>query len=117
MRTIQLGKQEPFAGNPRVAGVPVRGKKFSMALLNCLGACGIFSAMAYYYVIPFFLTLVFVASYWLVNILLWIFDRLNFFWDWWDDLRRSFGPVAYLEVVILVGFVIYIVKWELSGTP
>ena len=73
--------------------------------------------MAYYYFIPCFLTMVFVASYWLVHGLLAVFDRLNFFWDWWDDLRRAWNPLAYVEFVILAGFVYYIVKWELSGTP
>jgi len=73
--------------------------------------------MTYYFVIPSFLTLVFVVSYLLVNLLLMAFDSLNFFWDWWDGLRRVFPALFVAEYAILGGFVYYIIKWELSGTP
>jgi len=73
--------------------------------------------MFYYYVIPTFLTLVFLASYWLVHVLLMIFDALNFFWDWWDSLKRGLPFLPIIEFLIIGGFIYYIVKWELSGTP
>lgn len=73
--------------------------------------------MTYYFAIPSYLTAVFLVSYWLVHLLLMIFDSLNFFWDWWDDLRRVFPALFVAEYLILAGFVYYIVKWELSGTP
>ncbi|NLI76570.1 MAG: hypothetical protein GX442_09020 [Candidatus Riflebacteria bacterium] len=74
-------------------------------------------AMAYYYVIPFYLTLVFLVSYQIVNLMLRGFDALNILWDGWDDLRRLFPPLIVGEYAILLGLVYYIVKWELSGTP
>ncbi len=73
--------------------------------------------MFYYYITPAYLTGIFVGSYALVHVLLVVFDYLNFFWDWWDDKKRDYPFMGYLEFVILAGFVYYIVRWELSGTP
>jgi hypothetical protein len=73
--------------------------------------------MAYYYVVPLYLTGVFAVSYGLVHVLLLGFDLTNHFWDWWDDFRRRWFFVPALEAIILIGFIYYIVKWELSGTP
>ena len=73
--------------------------------------------MVLYYVIPAYLTAVFVAAYWVVQFLLVIFDVLNFFWDWWDAKRAVYPLMAYSEFFILGGFVYYIVKWELTGAP
>ncbi|GEM_PF-792035 len=73
--------------------------------------------MALYYIIPAYLTAVFVAAYWIVQILLTVFDALNFFWDWWDAKRKVYPLMAYSEFFILGGFVYYIVKWELTGAP
>ncbi len=72
--------------------------------------------MAYYYVVPCFLTAVFLASYWLVQALLWVFDFLNRFWDQWDEIRTAHPFVIYIEYAYLAGLVYYIVKWELSGS-
>ncbi|RCK79288.1 MAG: hypothetical protein OZSIB_0159 [Candidatus Ozemobacter sibiricus] len=73
--------------------------------------------MAYYYVVPFYLTAVFLVAYQVVSLMLRVFDFLNFFWDWWDTLRQRYPPVVLAEYAILIGFFYYIVKWELSGTP
>jgi hypothetical protein len=71
--------------------------------------------MNYYYAVPTFLTLLFVFSYLLVHILLAIFDKLNFFWDWWDDMRKKFPALIAIEVAYYVAVLYYIVYWELSG--
>ena len=73
------------------------------------------AAMAYYYFIPCYLTAVFLTSYGVVRLMLSVFDALNFFWDWWDRQRRAFPVMVILEWIILLGFVYYIVYWELSG--
>ncbi|GAB4278771.1 MAG: hypothetical protein Kow0029_22310 [Candidatus Rifleibacteriota bacterium] len=71
--------------------------------------------MAYYYVVPSFLTGLFVFSYLLVHFLLAIFDRLNFFWDWWDDMRKAFPLLFLVELAYYGAILYYIVYWELSG--
>ena len=71
--------------------------------------------MLYYYVIPCYLTGVFLASYAVVRLMLVIFDLLNPFWDKWDVLHRRFWPTVYIEYAILGAFIYYIVIWELSG--
>ncbi|MBF0501608.1 MAG: hypothetical protein HQM09_15825 [Candidatus Riflebacteria bacterium] len=73
------------------------------------------SLMLYYYLIPSYLTGVFLASYTIVRLMLAIFDMLNPFWDRWDVLHRRFWPMVYIEWLILGAFVCYIVFWELSG--
>lgn len=75
------------------------------------------TTMFYYYAVPTILTGIFLGSYFLVRFLLGVFDFFNFFWDWWDDRKRDFPSMGYAEFVILSGFVYYIVRWELSGTP
>ena len=79
--------------------------------------CDIIAAMLYYYVVPLYLTGVFLGSYFLVRMLLGIFDFFNFFWDWWDEKKRDYPIMGWLEYIILAAFVYYIVLWELSGTP
>jgi len=71
--------------------------------------------MLYYYVIPAYLTGVFLVSYAIVRAMLTGFDLFNFFWDWWDRQRRAWPVMAWLEFVILGGLIYYIVYWELSG--
>ena len=72
--------------------------------------------MQYYYIAPFFLTLVFVFSYWLVHLMLGIFDRANIFWDWWDKTKEAFPALFAMELVYYAAILYYIVYWELSGT-
>jgi hypothetical protein len=71
--------------------------------------------MGYYYVIPVFLTLLFTFCYLLVTVLMAVFDRLNFFWDWWDDKRRAFPFLIGVEFAYFAAILYYIVYWELSG--
>jgi hypothetical protein len=71
--------------------------------------------MAYYYIVPVFLTLVFIFSYLLVHLLLGFFDRLNFFWDWWDKLKKKIPALIVLEIAYFGAILYYIVYWELSG--
>jgi hypothetical protein len=71
--------------------------------------------MAYYYAIPIFLTLLFAFCYLLVHALLGIFDRLNFFWDWWDGKRKRYPLLIGVEIVYFAAILYYIVYWELSG--
>ncbi len=71
--------------------------------------------MGYYYIVPTFLTVLFVFSYLLVHTLLAAFDRLNFFWDWWDDRRKAFPPLIIVEIIYFGAILYYIVYWELSG--
>lgn len=71
--------------------------------------------MAYYYVIPIFLTLLFAFCYLLVHVMLGVFDRLNFFWDWCDDMRKAFSPLIGIEIAYFAAILYYIVYWELSG--
>ena len=73
--------------------------------------------MFYYYLVPAFLTGVFLGSYALVRFLLEVFDWFNFFWDWWDERQKRYPVMLYLEYLILGAFVYYIIRWELSGTP
>ncbi|MBF0545538.1 MAG: hypothetical protein HQM08_13940 [Candidatus Riflebacteria bacterium] len=73
--------------------------------------------MLYYYIIPFYLTGVFLISYTVVRVMLSIFDFFNFFWDWWDKKRRQFPWLFLLEIAIIGAFIYYIVYWELSGAP
>ncbi|MDD3147636.1 MAG: hypothetical protein PHD82_10065 [Candidatus Riflebacteria bacterium] len=79
------------------------------------GSCDIISFMAYYYIIPVCLTLLFAFSWGLVHTLLAIFDRLNFFWDWWDGQRRAFPILLGVEIAYFAAILYYIVYWELSG--
>jgi hypothetical protein len=71
--------------------------------------------MTYYYVVPTFLTALFIFSYLLVHFLLGVFDRLNLLWDWWDDIRKAHPWVIALELVYFGAILYYIVYWELSG--
>ena len=71
--------------------------------------------MAYYYIIPACLTLLFAFSWALVHTLLAVFDRLNFFWDWWDRQRKAFPILIGAEIAYFAAILYYIVYWELSG--
>ena len=71
--------------------------------------------MFYYYIIPIILTIVFAFSYLLVHLLLALFDRLNFFWDWWDELRKDYPILIGLEFIYFGLILYYIVYCELSG--
>lgn len=71
--------------------------------------------MFYYYIIPLILTVVFIFAYMLVQVLLALFDRLNFFWDWWDELRKQYPFLICLEFVYFGLILYYIVYCELSG--
>jgi hypothetical protein len=66
-------------------------------------------------VVPTFLTALFVFSYLLVHFLLAVFDRLNFFWDWWDTQRKKHPSMIVVEVAYFAAILYYIVYWELSG--
>ena len=77
--------------------------------------CGIICVMGYYYAIPTFLTLLFAFSYLLVHTLLAAFDRLNFFWDWWDRQRKAYPILIGAEIAYFGAILYYIVYWELSG--
>lgn len=81
------------------------------------GGYGNMPRMFYYYIAPFYLTGVFLGSYLVVRVLLAMFDFFNFFWDWWDEKKRNLPFMLLFEIMILGGFVYYIVWWELSGTP
>lgn len=76
----------------------------------------IFFFMTYYYVIPLFLTALFVFSYLLVHFMLAVFDRLNFFWDRWDSLRKRYPILIGAELAYFGAILYYIVYWELSGS-
>lgn len=71
--------------------------------------------MFYYYIIPLVLTALFTFSYMLVHLLLALFDRLNFFWDWWDNIRKQYPIVICLEFIYFGLILYYIVYCELSG--
>jgi len=71
--------------------------------------------MGYYYIVPTFLTILFMFSYLLVHFMLGVFDRLNFFWDWWDDKRKAFPALIVVELAYFGAILYYIVYWELSG--
>ena len=71
--------------------------------------------MFYYYIIPIILTVIFAFAYGLVHLLLALFDRLNFFWDWWDEKRKRFPFLIALEFVYFGLILYYIVYCELSG--
>ena len=72
--------------------------------------------MQYYYIAPMFLTLVFIFSYWLVHIMLGLFDRLNPIWDLWDRWKEKAPPIVIIELAYYVAILYYIVYWELSGS-
>lgn len=74
-----------------------------------------YRGMGYYYAIPVFLTLLFAFSYLLVHTLLAVFDRFNFFWDWWDRKRRAYPILIGIEIAYFAAILYYIVYWELSG--
>ena len=71
--------------------------------------------MFYYYIVPIILSVVFAFSYMLVHLLLALFDRLNFFWDFWDNLRKDFPFVIIIEFIYFGLILYYIVYCELSG--
>lgn len=72
--------------------------------------------MAYYYVVPLYLTAVLFFCYWCVRGILRVFDWFNFFWDRWDQWRARVPSVfGLLEIAILLGLILYIVKYELQG--
>ena len=71
--------------------------------------------MFYYYVVPIILTVVFAFSYMLVHLLLALFDRLNFFWDFWDKQRKDYPFIIILEFIYFGLILYYIVYCELSG--
>ncbi len=71
--------------------------------------------MSYYYIVPLILTLVFAFSYLLVHLLLALFDKLNFFWDWWDEVRKNYPIVIIFEFIYFGLILYYIVYCELSG--
>lgn len=74
--------------------------------------------MVYYYLIPCYLTLVFVLSYFAVCSMLFVFDCTNKFWDKWDDgHRRKPYFFGFIEIAILIAIVAYIIRNVLSGTP
>lgn len=73
--------------------------------------------MLYYYIVPFYLTGVFMAAYLVVRLILGVFDLANPFWDAWDRWKKAFSPLWVLEYVILGAFIYYIVYYELSGAP
>jgi len=73
--------------------------------------------MLYYYVVPCYLTGVFLVAYLVVRLILGVFDLANPFWDAWDRWKRSFAALGILEYVILLAFIYYIVYYELSGAP
>jgi hypothetical protein len=52
----------------------------------------------------------------LVHLLLGIFDKLNFFWDWWDSKRKAIPALIAVELIYFAGILYYIVYWELSGS-
>lgn len=71
--------------------------------------------MSYYYIIPMILTVVYAFAYGLVHVLLALFDRLNFFWDWWDVKRKEYPFLVILEFIYFGLILYYIVYCELSG--
>ena len=71
--------------------------------------------MSYYYIVPIILTVVFAFSYALVHLLLALFDRLNFFWDAWYQIRKDYPFVIVFEFVYFGLILYYIVYCELSG--
>lgn len=71
--------------------------------------------MFYYYIIPVILTIVFAFAYMLVQLVLALFDKLNFFWDWWDEQRKAYPFLIALEFIYFGLILYYIVYCELSG--
>lgn len=71
--------------------------------------------MSYYYIIPLILTIIFSFSYALVHLLLALFNKLNFFWDFWDKFRKDYPFVIVFEFIYFGLILYYIVYCELSG--
>ncbi len=109
---------------PRTRELPVTGiiksiqtadpKTATAIIVLGAGVC-YYLHMAYYYIIPACLTLLFAFSWALVHTLLAVFDRLNFFWDWWDRQRKAFPILIGAEIAYFAAILYYIVYWELSG--
>lgn len=72
--------------------------------------------MSYYYVVPAFLTVLFVFCCLFVRFMLAFFDRFNFFWDWWDSKRKAFPALIIVEIAYFGAILYYIVYCELSGS-
>lgn len=72
--------------------------------------------MLYYLLVPAYLTALFFACYWGVRGILRLFDKVNFFWDWWDDKKQHWPSMGYIEFVVLGLIVWYIVRYELQGS-